>query len=69
MSKYILDIDKLKSKTGLSQKEIADKLGVSEAKITECKTRPTKTWEFYKNYQENFEFRIPLTDLLLKIED
>jgi hypothetical protein len=69
MAKYILDIEKLKSKTGLSQKEIAIKLGVSEAKITECKTIPSKSWEMIVNYQRNFEFFIPIKDLLLKIEE
>ena len=67
MQKYILDIEKLKSVTGFSQKEIASKLGVSETKITEAKTKASKSWGLLKKYNEHFKDQVPFEEILIEV--
>ena len=60
MKKYILDVKRLSSITGETQKEIAENLGVSTASLSEAKNTPTKKWGMIKNYIEKYNNVVPL---------
>lgn len=68
MSKFILNIDKLCSITGETQKEIADTLGVSTASLSESKSTPTKKWGLVKKYIENYNDVFPLENFIVKVD-
>lgn len=68
MSKYILDVEKLSSITGKTQKEIADTLGVSEASLSEAKSTPTKKWGIIDNYIKNYNDVLPLENFIVELK-
>lgn len=68
MVKYILDVEKLSSITGETQKEIADTLGISTASLSEAKSTPTKKWGMIKNYIKNYDDVLPLEKFIVELK-
>lgn len=68
MSKYILDVEKLSSITGETQKEIADTLGVSTSSLSESKNIPTKKWGMIKKYIEKYNDVLPLENFIVEVK-
>lgn len=69
MPKYTLDIEKLKKVTGLSQKEIAQELNVSETVITQAKSIGLEKWGLTKNYMEKFNMFLPITEFIKEVKE
>jgi len=69
MPKYTLDIEKLKEVTGLSQKEIATELNVSETVITQAKSVGLEKWGLTKNYMEKFNTRLPIEEFIKEVKE
>lgn len=63
---YVMDFDKLQERTGKSQTELADELGVDKSFISASKTKPRIMNRIIKAYIEKFEDKLPLKDLLIE---
>lgn len=68
MKKYILDVKRLSSITGETQKEIAENLGVSTASLSEAKNTPTKKWGMIKNYIENYQKNVDILSIIKEVK-
>jgi predicted transcriptional regulator len=60
----MLNIDKLKEVTGLSQTQIAQTLNVSTTFISEAKTKTAFWMQFVKTYEKKFGKQLPITKFI-----
>ncbi len=51
--KHTLDVDRLCKELKINQKELSEKLGVSEAGLSQMKTIPSKRWDLILNFPKN----------------
>ena len=48
--KHTLDVDRLCKELKTNQKELSEKLGISESSLSEMKTIPSKRWDIILNF-------------------